>query len=80
MTIGQRIRNILKIKNMSQKDLANQVGATECSISKYCNDKRKPHVNQLNQIAIALGLSLDEIVGNCKTFDLLLEKYETCLI
>lgn len=80
MTLGQRIKIVLKIKHLSQKELANMVGATECSISKYCNDKRKPFISQLIQIAKVLGVSLDELVGNCETFDLLLENYEIALV
>lgn len=80
MTLGNRLKIILKINNLSQKELAQKIGATECSISKYCNDKRKAHINQLNQMAKVLNVSLDELIGNCKTFDLLLEKYEMCLV
>ena len=40
MAIGERMRNLLEKKNMSQKELATTVGCTEAAISHYIKGHR----------------------------------------
>ena len=63
MTLGDRISKILYERNLTQKDLARLTGSTEVSIGRYVNDKRDPKASTLLDIAIALGVSTDYLLG-----------------
>lgn len=59
MTIGEKIRFVLSMKRMEQKDLAKMTGITEVSISRYISDKRIPNALALKKICTILGVSAD---------------------
>lgn len=63
MSLGNRISKILYERNLTQKDLARLIGSTEVSIGRYVNDKRDPKASILLDIAIALGVSTDYLLG-----------------
>lgn len=62
-SIGDRILTIRKELNISQKELADKVGITEASLSRYENNLREPRAEILGKIAIALGVSTDYLLG-----------------
>ena len=45
----------LRLKKMSQKDLAEKLGVTEVTVSRWLNGERDPSIETLNRIAEALG-------------------------
>jgi transcriptional regulator with XRE-family HTH domain len=63
-SIGDRILEMRKELNISQKKLADKVGITEASLSRYENSLREPKAEIIGRIASALGVSVDYILGN----------------
>lgn len=62
MTVGDKIRQVRKSNKLTQKQLAEISGVAEISIRNYENHKREPKLGQLQKIATALGISLDELL------------------
>ena len=60
---GERIRYMLAIKNLSQKELAEAINVTQSTISNYCSNSREPDLHTCIAIANVLGVSLDEFLG-----------------
>lgn len=60
---GQRIRTLLKNSGMSQRELAERVGATESAVSKYVSGEREPRAEVLANIATALGTTVEYLLG-----------------
>lgn len=61
--IGKRIKDLLDLKNMSQRELSEIVGCTEVSISRYISEERNPRSDLLAKIADALGVSMEYLAG-----------------
>ena len=61
--IGMRIQDLLNEKNMTQKDLANSVGVSEVTISRYISGARSPRVEIIDKIATRLSVTTDYILG-----------------
>lgn len=53
----QRLKEELVINNIKQRDLANRVGVTEVSMSRYCNGTRMPRRHILVKIASVLNIT-----------------------
>lgn len=64
MEIKERIRMLMEGKHLSQKELANLSGITEASMSKYLSGERTPRIDVVVNIANALGVTTDELIGN----------------
>ena len=64
MEIKERIRMLMESKHLSQKELANLSGITEVSMSKYLSGERTPRIDVVVNIANALGVTTDELIGN----------------
>ena len=60
---GKRIAALLKERGMTQRELAERVGATEASVSKYVNGEREPRAEMLANIATVLGTTSEELLG-----------------
>lgn len=58
-TIGERIKALLKQRNMTQRELAEKAGCTEAAVSHYVKGDRIPRSRVMTQIAIALGTTTD---------------------
>ena len=56
------IKEILEAKGMSQRELADKVGITEVTLSRYINGNRVPKAPVAMCIARALGVDIEEIV------------------
>ena len=61
--MGDRIARLIKAKNLSQKEFAQAIEATEASVSRYLSNSREPGPKVLVKIANVLGVTVDEIVG-----------------
>lgn len=55
------LKDLLKNRNISQKELAIRTGVTEATISRYIYKTRKMSLKSACKIAIALDISLDEL-------------------
>ena len=53
-SVRNRIEMQLRLKKMSQKDLAERLGVTEVTVSRWLNGERDPSIETLNRIAEAL--------------------------
>lgn len=72
MNFIERVRSLMKEKNMSQKELAEKAGITEASMSKYLSGERTPRVDVIVNLANALETTTDYLLGNdvndCRSF------------
>ena len=60
---GERIAALLRESGMTQRELAERVGATEASMSKYVRGEREPRAEVLANIATALGTTSEYLLG-----------------
>ena len=63
MTFGERIVHFRKKLGLSQKELAEHIGITANCLYYYEKDKRQPTVELIREIANALSISGDELLG-----------------
>lgn len=56
-TFAQRLRDILKQKNIKQEELADRLGCTQSAISKMLNRQSRPQKNTILKMATALDVS-----------------------
>jgi transcriptional regulator with XRE-family HTH domain len=63
MNIGKAIENILQIKDVTQRELADMIGVDEVTISRYINNKRTPRLEIMISISKALNVGLDDLLG-----------------
>lgn len=60
---GDNLRDILKEYGMTQKDLADESGLSETTISRYIKKQRIPNMKAIVNIANALDLTTDELIN-----------------
>ena len=68
-SITYRIKEMLKEKNISQKELAEMTGITESAISRYVKCERVPRGTNLIKIAKALETTADELLIGDREMD-----------
>ena len=61
--IGERLADLRKDKNMSQKDLAQQLGISVYTVSSYERENSTPDDNMKVKIARFFNVSLDYLLG-----------------
>lgn len=64
--IGNRIKELREVKQMSQKDLAYASDLDRSYIASVENGQRNISIVNIEKIAVALGVSLKEFFGNDK--------------
>ena len=64
MEIGNKIMELRKKNNFSQEDLAEEVGVTRQTISKWELGETAPDLKQAKVLSQVFKLSLDELVDN----------------
>jgi len=57
-----RVKEVLVIKGMSQKELAAQMGKNPNTITSICNNKSQPHLKDLKRIAEILDVDIRELL------------------
>ena len=60
---GERLKEILDERRMTQREIAEKAEITETSISRYVSSKRVPKATEILKIANALGCSCDYLLG-----------------
>lgn len=70
-TFGKRLSEVRKEKKASQDELGKKVGVHGAVIGRYERDEVKPSIEVATQLAEALEVSLDYLVGST---DILLDK------
>lgn len=58
-----RLREIREKKNMTMKHLADELGITVTSVSRYETGDREPDIETLKRLATILGTTVDELIG-----------------
>ena len=61
-----RLRVVLAEKEKTNRWLAEQLGKTEHTISRWCHNKSQPSVAQLNEIANVLNVDIRSLITSTK--------------
>lgn len=61
--LGIRISQLLRTRNIQQKELAEQIGITETAMSRYVAGTREPKPEVIANIATALHTTSDYLLG-----------------
>jgi transcriptional regulator with XRE-family HTH domain len=64
--IGNRVKNLIREKNVRLKEVADRSGLSQATLSDLCNNKKSPKLNTLENICTALDLSLGEFFTGSK--------------
>lgn len=64
MSLGEKIKEYRKKKNMTQKELANLIGAKHNSISDWENNKNKPDADTIERLCEVLEMIPNDFFGN----------------
>ena len=64
MNLGNKIMTLRKKNNMSQEELAEKVGVTRQTISKWELEETSPDITQAKNLSNIFKVSLDELVNN----------------
>ncbi len=57
-----RIREVLKQKQMTQQELADQLGVSKVTVSYWCNNQTVPSLETLSQIARLLKVKIANLI------------------
>ncbi len=57
-----RIKEVLIIKGMSQKELAAELDRNPNTVTSMCNNKSQPHLKDLKRIAEILDVDIRELL------------------
>lgn len=57
-----KLEYCLKQRGMTQRELADKIGITEASMSRYANGNRIPKITTIVNMAYALGVSIEELI------------------
>ncbi len=62
-TLGVIITQRRKAQNLTQQELAEQMGVTAAAVSKWERDQSLPDIYTLSRLADLFGVTLDELLG-----------------
>ena len=57
-----RIKAVLAEKHVTSKWLAEQLGKSTCTVSKWCSQKTQPGLQTINQISKLLDVKRSELI------------------
>jgi len=63
INIGRNIARIRREKGLTQEDLANYIGVSKASVSKWETGQSYPDITFLPQLATLFNISIDELMG-----------------
>lgn len=61
---GNKLSELLKENDITQRELAKKVGLSEQCICRYINGNRVPKATSVVEIAKALNVDIDYLIGN----------------
>lgn len=64
-----RIKVVLAEKKRTNKWLAEQLGKSTCSVSKWCTNTSQPDLHTLEQIARTLDVDVKDLLNSTKLKD-----------
>ena len=59
-----RLKAVLVEKEKSGKWLADQLGKSTCTVSKWCSNTTQPDLQTLNKIANLLNVNIKDLLNN----------------
>lgn len=59
-----RLKLVLVEKNQTGKWLADELGKSTCTVSKWCQNSIQPNLNTLDKIAKLLQVDVKELLNN----------------
>ena len=59
-----RIKVVLVEKHLTSKWLAEQLGKSTCTVSKWCSQKSQPDLQTIDQIANLLGVKRSDLIAD----------------
>lgn len=62
-TFGTRLKKALQHRNMTQAQLAEHIGVTRATLSRYVNGEREPRFATAQKIADVLQIHIDQLLG-----------------
>lgn len=62
-----RIKVVLVEKGKTGKWLADELGKTQCTVSKWCSNSIQPDLQTLDKIAQLLDVNLKDLLNDTKT-------------
>jgi transcriptional regulator with XRE-family HTH domain len=62
-SLGKRLARLRKEKGFTQIELAEKAGIIQAIVSDYERGKLRPHAEMVARLAVALGVSADELLG-----------------
>lgn len=63
MTIGEKIFTIMQENNLTQKQFAEKIGASQASVNYWVNGDREPKLAHLRKIADTFNINISELLG-----------------
>lgn len=79
MTVGEKIRQLRKEKNMSQADLSYATGLTKGAISMYELNARNPKFETLEILADFFNVDMNYLLGKSEYTDIVADDTERLL-
>ncbi len=61
--IGDRMMELMKRTDYTQKELASMVGVTEAAMSRYLRNEREPRMEVIANLATALNTTSDYLIN-----------------
>lgn len=59
---GDNLQSILEEYGLSQRDLADEIGVSESTISKYIHKKQIPNIKAIVNMVYALDIEFDDLI------------------
>lgn len=69
MTMGQLIKAARERAGMTQEELGKKIGVTGVAIMRYEKGQRQPRLAQLQAIAAALGVPVQDLISDWEAVD-----------
>lgn len=63
LKFSENLREALTAHRMTQQDLANRIGTTQGTVSRWLNDVNEPDLTTLLQICLYLGETPNSLLG-----------------
>jgi transcriptional regulator with XRE-family HTH domain len=62
MDVQLRIDEVLKLKNMTQVDLAKKINRSKVTVNYWCSNKNLPSLSTLSTIAKVLNVKISDLI------------------
>ena len=74
----EKVKELMKSQNMTQKELADRSGITEASISRYLNGDRTPRIDIIINFAKVFKVDVDFLISDDEEIKKMEDSYTEC--